>query len=229
MAVAIVPAAGNSSRFGDNKLFQTIADKPLLYFSLRQLHDHPSIEKILIALNKKEFIHGISIIESFGLSKTLEFIEGGAERQDSIFNCLKKIDKRTTDIVIVHDAARPLISHRLLNAGLGILQTQQVEGAIPVLPVSDTLKKVTGESLVNKTISRNDIYIVQTPQFFRYDVLFDCHTRAKRDNILGMDDAFLLEYYGYKVACFTGDNKNIKITYKEDMELATFYLKGLEI
>lgn len=225
MAIAIVLAAGSSSRFGGNKLFQAIADKPLLYFSLKQLQDCPVIEKIIVALNKNDFVYATAIVEEFEFNKVIEFAKGGDERQRSVFNCLEKIDKANTDIIVIHDAARPIISDHLLNAGFDILRKRQVDGAIPVLPVSDTLKKLTDDNLIDKTISRDNIYMAQTPQFYKFDVFLDCHKKAKMDNVLGTDDAFLLESYGYKVVCFTGDNKNIKITYREDMELAKFYLE----
>lgn len=228
MAVAIVLAAGSSARFGGNKLFQPIAGKPLLFYPLKQFQDFPLVSKIIVALNKNDFTRTASVIESFKLSKVGKSVEGGTERQHSVFNCLKKMDKKKLRVVIIHDAARPVIDQTILENGFNALKTYDADGAIPVLPVTDTLKEVINNNLVAKTLNRSNIYITQTPQFFKFDILYNCHKKAQKDNLLGTDDAFLLEKYNHKVACFAGDRKNIKVTYKEDLKLANCILRASE-
>jgi 2-C-methyl-D-erythritol 4-phosphate cytidylyltransferase/2-C-methyl-D-erythritol 2,4-cyclodiphosphate synthase len=203
---AILVAAGSGSRFGAEtpKQFLTIAGKPVIRHAAEALARHVSLiqpvgdaEPIQAALD--------------GLPACLAAVSGGETRQDSVRAGLEAIASYAPDIVLVHDAARPVIPQGTIQALIAALH--QSPGAIPAAPVADTLKRVIG-GVIADTVSRSGLFRAQTPQAFRFATLLAAH----RAGLTGVtDDASLLEAAGEIVAIVPGSDDNIKLTYPEDL------------
>jgi 2-C-methyl-D-erythritol 4-phosphate cytidylyltransferase len=144
----------------------------------------------------------------------LKVVAGGARRQDSVFEALQEID---SEIVLVHDAARPLVAPDVVRELVGFLE--EWDGAIAAVPVDETIKRVVGDE-ISETVERTGLWQAQTPQGFRTPILKDAHERARKDGFLATDDASLLERYGGRVRVVRGSRTNIKVTYPEDFALA---------
>jgi 2-C-methyl-D-erythritol 4-phosphate cytidylyltransferase len=144
--------------------------------------------------------------------------DGGSERQYSIENALQHPALAPAEVVLVHDAVRPFASSALVDA---LISEARVHGAaVPGLVPADTMKQVSNEGFVLRTIPRNDLRIIQTPQAFTIQVLRDAYAKARRNNLLGTDDASIVEAAGYAVKVIPGEEDNFKITTKSDWERA---------
>ena len=202
---AILVAAGSGSRFGADtpKQFLVLAGKPVLRHAAEALAAHVVL---LQPVGDPEPID----VALAGLDH-LPTVPGGATRQDSVRAGLEALAPHAPDIVLVHDAARPFIPPGTVAALLAALQ--QVAGAIPALPVADTLKRVR-QGIITETVPRDGLYRAQTPQAFRFQALLDAHRTAPPG---ATDDAALLEAVGASVAIVPGAEDNIKLTYPEDL------------
>lgn len=213
-AAAILLAAGRGERLGSDvpKAFVELGGRPLLAHSLDVLRGSPSIEDLVVVAppgwedRTREIVGDAAVVT------------GGATRTRSVSQGIAALaDRGGLDAVVCHDAARPLASPQLLAAVLGALGP--AEGAVPAVPVGDTLKRVV-DGRVSETLSRDGIVAVQTPQAFRWEALRRAHQEAERDGADATDDAALLERIGLEVAVVPGEPRNIKITRPEDLELA---------
>lgn len=148
--------------------------------------------------------------------------EGGATRQESIASGLEEIG---TDLVVVHDAARPLVSSALVRRVIDALAT--ADAVVPAMPVTETLKKAEG-GVVTATVDRTDLWSIQTPQGFRSSLLRRAHEHAARAGINSTDDAGLVEQLGERVTLVPGQLTNFKVTYPDDLELARTVLEARE-
>ena len=203
---AILVAAGSGSRFGGEtpKQFLSLAGKPVIRLAAEALAAHV---ELLQPVGDAAAIEGALA----GLSH-LPPVPGGATRQASVRAGLAALEASATDVVLVHDAARPLIPAGTIPALLAALEN--TAAAIPAVPVADTLKRVTA-GLIAGTVPRDGLYRAQTPQAFRYRVLLAAH-RAN-SGAAATDDASLLEAIGESVAIVPGSEDNIKLTYAEDL------------
>ena len=203
---AILVAAGSGSRFGAEtpKQFLSLAGKPVIRLAAEALAAHV---ELLQPVGDAAAIEGALA----GLSH-LPPVPGGATRQASVRAGLAALEASATDVVLVHDAARPLIPAGTIPALLAALEN--TAAAIPAVPVADTLKRVTA-GLIAGTVPRDGLYRAQTPQAFRYRVLLAAH-RAN-SGAAATDDASLLEAIGESVAIVPGSEDNIKLTYAEDL------------
>ena len=217
MVTAIFPAAGQSRRMqsASNKNFLTLAGTPVLLLTLQAFLKSALIEELIIAAAPDE----ISLVEKMivGIEKPCRVVAGGSERQYSIANALKVLSP-STEIVLVHDAARPLISVETINAVIDA--ARRFGGAIAAVPAKNTIKIIDGDQFVESTPSRSKLVEVQTPQGFRRDILIDAYAQAERDGFLGTDDSSLVERLGVRVKIVMSDYRNIKITTPEDLSIA---------
>ncbi len=210
---AIIPAGGTSSRFGkSNKLLEKIGEKEVIKYTV-EAFEKSNIDEIIICAN-------ISIIEDLQriLSdcKKVRIIEGGASRQESVFNGIKACE---CDYVLIHDAARPMITTDLINTAIDEVV---FKNALTVATKTiDTIKEVVDGKIV-KTIDRSKLYNTQTPQAFRYDLIREAHEKLSGQNFT--DDAGMLEALGQTVYILNGSYKNIKITTQNDIDIAKVYL-----
>ncbi len=224
------PSAAKAKKRSPTKQFKELGGVPILVHTLRRFAATPEVYEIIVALRKDEiggFRHQIEKQFPEILQKRLQIVEGGEHRQNSVANALAAVAAEADDLVLVHDAVRPLVTPEIIA---GVIEAAHKYGAaIAGLPAVDTVKQVdrTAEGAVIKaTIPRASIVMAQTPQGFRYDLLKKVFDDAAGDGFLGTDEASLIERSGHPVAVVMGSPQNLKITTPADMELAEFYLKA---
>ncbi|HEX5211369.1 MAG TPA: bifunctional 2-C-methyl-D-erythritol 4-phosphate cytidylyltransferase/2-C-methyl-D-erythritol 2,4-cyclodiphosphate synthase [Pseudolabrys sp.] len=215
---AVVVAAGRGSRAGGDlpKQFQPIGGEPMIRRSLAMLVKHPEIGAVQPVIHRDDVAMFAAAAAELPL---LPHVFGGVTRQSSVRAGLEALAAQKPDIVLVHDAARPFGSAALISRA--IAAAAQSGAAIPALPVTDTVKTVDTAGNVDKTLDRNSLRLVQTPQSFAFGALLDAHRRAAaagRDDFT--DDAALAEWAGLKVSVFAGEPGNIKITNEGDFARA---------
>lgn len=220
---AIVPAAGSGSRFKSNtpKQFVTIAGKPLIAHTLSSLSKSRLVQSIIVVAPKKHIARFNQLIKKFKLIKVKAVVVGAETRSDSVCNGLKALDA-DTDIVLVHDGGRPAVSVKIIDESIKLCHNSAA--VVAAVPVKPTIKVVDPQSLVvRKTLDRNELWEVQTPQTFKKDILVKAHRKAKNNQ--ATDDASLVEDLGVAVKVCLGDYRNIKVTTKEDIGLVKTFIR----
>ncbi|MFA9556449.1 2-C-methyl-D-erythritol 4-phosphate cytidylyltransferase [Evansella sp. AB-rgal1] len=210
----VIPAAGQGKRMkaGINKQFLLMDKTPLLIHTLRVFEEDLLCISIILVVNKDEKEIVQALVAKYNISKVDHVVEGGAERQQSVFEGLKVL--KGNPIVLVHDGARPFINQSSIHTLVTSVLTKG--SSIIATPVKDTIKQVIN-GVVAETVDRSSLWAVQTPQAFRLETLLYAHRQAELTSYLGTDDASLLEYVGEMVHVVEGDYENIKITTPEDM------------
>ncbi len=224
---AIIPAAGMGIRMGSNipKQFLLLDGKPILHHTLKVLDQCSIVNEIILVMSEKEIENSRQPIQD-SHPKVTRIIAGGKERQDSVYNGLQSLDSET-DIVVVHDGVRPFVSADLIHETVEV--ARDFGAAITAIPVSDTIKKVNEEGLVECTVDRNGLWRVQTPQTFQVALLKEAFAKAQADNFYGTDEGSLIEYLGREVKVVSGSEFNIKITRPEDLVLGEKIAELLKI
>jgi len=217
--VAIVPAAGSGNRMGGlSKQYLSLGGVPLLVHTLNVFEKCPLVDALLVVVPPPD-VEAVrtEMLPRWNLKKLAGVIPGGKERQDSVRAGIETLD-RDTDIVIIHDAVRPFITAKLIE---DCIRAAAEEGAATVgVPVKDTVKEVGADGRVMRTCDRNLLWLTQTPQAFRRDIIENAHRAAVRDGYRGTDDTSLVERLGIAVRMIRGDYGNIKITTPEDLVIA---------
>lgn len=218
--VAIVVAAGRGSRAGGPlpKQYQQLGGEPVLRRTLRLFCEHPAVTAVLAVIHSDD--SGLFADAAEGLPKILAPVSGGATRQESVRAGLEALaGSGAPTVVLVHDAARPYATPDLIARA--IAAAGEADAAIPVLAVTDTVKRVDAAGLVQETVDRAALRAVQTPQAFRYAPLVAAHRAAAESGVTTLtDDASVMEWAGHRVATFAGETGNIKLTTAEDMTRA---------
>ena len=221
---AIIPAGGLGKRMGSSspKQFLHLGGIPVLMHTLGFFERASSVDRIIVVLPDRDIQSCKDMLEQ-GCSKLARIVPGGKERQDSVRNGLAALED-DIDLVVVHDAVRPFISDELIN----LTVAECIEcGAVSVgMPVKDTIKLTDSQDRVKSTLERNNLWLTQTPQAFKRQILDEAYRQAYADGFLGTDDAVLVERIGYPVKMIPGSYKNIKITTPEDLAYGEFMLKG---
>jgi 2-C-methyl-D-erythritol 4-phosphate cytidylyltransferase len=215
--VAIVPSAGAGKRFGGNKLFAILKDKPVLAWSLIAIQEVEEIGEIIPVMSDDEMGMGVEIVEAYGIKKVKKIAHGGKERQDSVYNGLKLIDKETST-VLIHDGVRPLVTPAMIGRALRSLQN--CDGVIVGVPLKDTINEVDDTFVVKKNLKRDSLMAVQTPQVFNFKIIVDSYEKAFASDMHFTDDASVVQFYGGTVKVIEGEYRNIKITTPEDILVA---------
>ncbi len=214
-AVALVPAAGSGSRLGLAlpKAFVPLAGRPILAHTLARLEAVPLVEAIVVVVAEAEVEACVRrVVRPAGLARVTAVVPGGAERQDSVRAGLAALPS-WADVVLVHDAARPLVPPEVIEA---VAHAAFASGAATAaVRPKDTVRDDGG-----RTLDRGRLWLVQTPQGFRRDLLAEAHARAAADRYAGTDDASLVERLGHPVAVVPGSYRNVKITTREDLVVA---------
>lgn len=214
----IIVAAGNSSRLGLNKskLFLKLNGKCLIDYSLEKFSKIKDTEEVIIATNDIEETE--KVVDKNLYNFKLKIVLGGSTRQESVLNAFSEI-KDKNGLVLIHDVARPLF---LVDEVEKCIENATEYGAsILASRVVDTIKKVElGETLVDETLNRDELYQAQTPQIFKYDVLKYAYENADLENIVFTDESSLVEHIGMDVVLTESSRENIKITYPEDLKIA---------
>ena len=214
---AIIPAGGQGTRMGGTvpKQFQALRGKPILHYTLRALQASELIDSLVLVVPEKELKNArADWLERPPVVK--QVVVGGEKRQDSVFNGYQALPT-DTDIVLVHDGVRPFLSREMIQET--IHTAGKFGAAITAIPVHDTLKQVDDSGLVQRTVEREGLWRVQTPQAFRYDLLGEAFRNAQADSFYGTDEAALIEHLGQEVRVVDGSEWNLKITRQEDLVL----------
>ncbi|CAM4344832.1 2-C-methyl-D-erythritol 4-phosphate cytidylyltransferase [Bacillus manliponensis] len=222
MYTLIIPAAGQGKRMGagKNKLFLSINDVPIIVHTLRAFEQDEDCKGIVMAINEAERPYFEELLHTYRITKHVELIKGGAERQDSVYHALLHV--KDVDYVLVHDGARPFVTKEMISH---VLECAKREGAsICAVPVKDTIKKVN-DGVVVETVERSELRSVQTPQGFYVPLLLEAHESAKQAGFLGTDDASLVERAGKRVGVVEGSYYNIKVTTPEDLLIAENFIR----
>lgn len=220
MVSAIILAGGKGKRMGKDisKQFILVKDKPIIYYTIKKFIECKLIDEIILVLPKDEIEYcKKEVLEKYSL-KIDKIVEGGKERQDSVYNGLKSVEN--SDIVLIHDGARPFVSEKIISEG--IKNAIKYGAAAPGVTPKDTIKVKDEKSFSKETPKRESLVAIQTPQVFKKDIIIKCHEQIKKDNITVTDDTMVVEKYGYKVYLYEGDYTNIKITTPEDLILCEY-------
>ena len=214
----LIPAGGSGTRLGRRtpKQFLRIDGVPILVTTVRHFMRHPWVEAIVVAAPASLVLRTEQLLRHGRPRPTLSVVAGGAERQDSVWQALCAVPSGV-DFAIVHDAVRPVISRPLIDA---VVAAAGERGAsICALPIVETVKRVRN-GVVETTLDRSVLWAVQTPQAFRIELLREAHEKARRDGVIGTDDAMLVERLGHPVQVVRGSVRNVKITTPEDLRRA---------
>ncbi len=206
------------------KQFQLLAGKPVLAHTLDKFEACPLIRSVLLVVGEEDLDHCLEeIVEKYGYQKVSQIVPGGKRRQDSV---RKGIDALSgdADVVVIHDGVRPFVTRDLIEES--IHTAFRFEAALVAMPVKDTIKMVHNDGTVIKTLDRETLWQIQTPQTFRVNLIKEAHRRATEEGFLGTDDASLVERLGVKVHVIPGSYSNLKITTPEDLILAEFFLQA---
>ncbi|HEY5386341.1 MAG TPA: 2-C-methyl-D-erythritol 4-phosphate cytidylyltransferase [Thermoleophilia bacterium] len=215
----IVAAAGESRRMGlpdgESKQFLLLGGEPILNHSVRRLLAMPEVDGLVVVLHPSHTVRFASELLAFDESKPLLIAEGGRNRSDSVRAGLVEVPSTAT-VIAVHDGARPLFARHVFERCIEALD--DLDGAVPGIEVSDTLKRADPTGAVEATVDRRGLWAVQTPQVFRASALRDVYSRVDLER--ATDDAALLERGGYKVGLVASTPANVKITTPADIPLA---------
>ncbi len=216
---AIIPVAGQGKRFGGNtpKQFLKIGGQPIIEITLQKFVSLDEINHGVVIVAENEIDSSRNLFRHIdGFDEKFKIISGGVERQDSVYSGIKSIPP-DTDIVVVHDGVRPLVSSQLISKSI---QTAVETGAcIAALPVNDTIKRVIQDTVL-ETIPRDQLWQVQTPQTFKYSILREAYEKARETDFYSTDESALVEWNGHPVKIILGEYSNIKITSTVDLELS---------
>lgn len=229
MVTAIIVAAGQGRRMaGDRrKQYLSLAGIPILTRTLMVFDRCEAVHQIILVVPQDDFEYCRgSILGPAGLSREIGLVPGGRRRQDSVFNGLNAIDENCS-IVIIHDGVRPFVDNEQVIACID--GARESGACILGMPAHETLKQVDQSGYIIQTRKRDDIWLAQTPQAFRYDAILKAHERAQAEGFSATDDALLMERAGAAVKIIKGSRANIKITVKEDLEMAHWLLKSSSI
>jgi len=220
MYSVVVLAAGSGSRMGlgYNKIFYSLAGKPVIVHTLQKFKADLACREIVVVTNDSDAMHELlrdNLFIDAGKAQTLKIVSGGAERQDSVYQGLLAV---TSEAVLVHDGARPFVDLGMVQNLLNAVATG--DAAIVGVPVKDTIKRVASGKVL-ETLKREELYAVQTPQAAPVKLLREAHEQAQLDGFLGTDEASLIEKYTDAVVRMVeGSYRNIKLTTPEDLLLA---------
>jgi 2-C-methyl-D-erythritol 4-phosphate cytidylyltransferase len=211
---AIIVAGGSGQRFGLKKQFLELIGIPVLKRAVTGFITHGSVDQVIVVVPEEDLQRTQEILSHE--SEKLTITKGGKTRQQSVFNGLHIA--RNSEAVLIHDGVRPFVSHGLITRVIEGLTG--ADGCIPALAVTDTLKEVHGD-VIRKTIPRQNLYQVQTPQAFHTCQLIDAHEKALETGIFdNTDDSALMESMGKTIKIVQGDPFNMKITFEKDLTLA---------
>ena len=231
----ILPAAGLGTRMSAGhhstaapKQFLELAGVPILIHSLRAFSQVPKVSTIYVSVRANERERVEAQVSEYGFADKVQIVTGGDTRQESVANALNALDCDDNDIVLVHDAVRPLIDPATIIRTIEAVEKH--DAAIVGLPAVDTIKQVertAGGAIITATIPREYIVQAQTPQGFRCGLLRRAFAEATADGFTGTDESSIVERAGSPVAVVAGSSTNLKITQPGDLELAEFYLQRI--
>ena len=226
---AIVLAAGSGSRMKSKtkKQFMEIKGKPVIWYSLFEF-EKSRVDEIILVTGKEDIDYcKKEIVEKYNLKKIKNVVAGGSERYESVYNGLKEV---TGNIVLIHDGARPLINNEIIERS--IEGTIKSDACVVGVPVKDTIKRANKEGYIIDTPNRSELWITQTPQSFKTDLVKMAYKKMKEElekgntTLIITDDAMVVEEFTTNQVRFVqGDYKNIKVTTPEDIDIAELFIE----
>lgn len=216
---AVIVAGGSSTRFGENKLLMQIQNMTVIEKTLQIFDSCDEIDEIILVCRQEDLLTFSKYSEY--LKTPIKIVNGGKTRTHSTYNGLKECNKNAT-IIAIHDGARPLITHDVIKRA--VENTKEFDATVPVVASKDTMKIVCDNKCV-KSIDRNTLFAIQTPQVFKADIIKNALKRAFEENLDFTDDTTVVEYFGTEVTTVLGDYDNIKITTIEDISLANLIVE----
>lgn len=223
---AIIPAAGEGKRIGGEvqKQFRSLLGKPILAHTLEKFQTCEAVDEIVLVVSDSMMTDSTRLVEDYHISKVVEVVRGGSRRQDSVYNGLQALMVHPTDIVLIHDAVRPLVSHVQIEELIEACITYKA--VVPAVQPKDTIKHSSPDGeFVFSTLDRSSLWLVQTPQAFAADLVVSAYQRAHAEQYSATDDASLVERMGVNVKIVEGRYDNMKITTSEDLSIAEVILK----
>lgn len=202
---------------GVPKQFLTLGGLPILVHSLRVLEAAGSVAEVILATAEADRDYCLrEIVTRHGFTKVKKIVVGGERRQDSVRHALEAVDP-SARLVLVHDAVRPFLTRDMVDR---VIEAAAEHGAAVVaIPMRDTVKEAGSNGLIHRTVDRHGLWMAQTPQAFRLDILEEAHSKAFLEGVHGTDDAQLVERLGHPVVVVEGSWENIKITRPEDLAI----------
>jgi len=229
-SIALIPAAGMGKRMGAsiNKQYLQLDGMPIVARTIAVFERSPLIDAIYLVIPAEEIPYCREhVVEACGFCKVAAIVPGGKERQNSVMNGLRAMREHVSDrdVVLIHDGVRPLVTESMLRESIATASLH--DGALVAVPAKDTIKTAVN-GIVTGTPDRESLWLAQTPQAFRFGVIFAAHQAAETDKFTGTDDASLVERTGGRVHIVRGDYRNIKITTPEDLLLASTFLETVK-
>lgn len=223
-AVVLV-AAGKGQRMGGEIPKQSLVldGKEILAHTVEVWENHKDTVEIILVVRLEDIEFAKGLIQKYGWQKIAAVVPGGDMRGDSVCNGLAVLSE-DVDLVSVHDGVRPFVTEKMIDAA--VAKAEEMGAAVVGVPVKDTIKRCGVDGLVLGTPNREELWMVQTPQTFRVDLLKKAYEAAHKTGFVGTDDASVVEFAGHPVEMVMGDYRNIKITTKEDLLLVNFFLRG---
>jgi 2-C-methyl-D-erythritol 4-phosphate cytidylyltransferase len=224
---AVIPAGGKGKRGGTStpKQYLRFHGKELIVYTLEIFQKNNLVDEIIISAEQPYHTLLNKIAKDYNLTKISQLVEGGEERQDSVYNALKAIKAEgassddyallNDDLIVVHDAARPMLSDSILTKAINT--AKEKGNALVCLKARDTLLK--GDHIVKEYVDRSEIYYVQTPQIFRYKDLKKAMKKAYEKNFIGTDESMLIKEIGIDINIVEGSMLNFKVTTMTDIEM----------
>ncbi len=227
MVSALIVAAGKGTRMGQNvdKLFLEIAGRPVLAHTWGQFERADSVEEIVLVVRSEGEAAVRNLASQFGFKKPFVLVQGGKERQDSVWNGLVHLNT-AAEIVAIQDAARPCTTQALISAT--IAAARQVGAAVAAQPVTDTIKESSDGKRIERTLDRSRLWAVQTPQTFRVDVIRRAIAEVRKRGLLVTDDTAACELIDQPVQLVVGHGANPKVTRPEDVPYVELLLRSPE-
>lgn len=218
---AIILAAGNSVRYGQNrnKNLEVVNNQTILEYSLKEFNKNKRIDNIIIATKKSDLEEINKIIYKNRSTKPIKTVIGGNTRQESVYNSINSTD---SNIVIIHDAARPMIKQEYIDKCID--EMDNFKGVTIGVKSKDTIKIASNDGIIEQTTNRSNTWVIQTPQCFDRLSLLEAHDKFKNASDI-TDDCMILERNNEKIKIISGDYSNIKLTTFDDLNLVNEFLK----
>jgi len=224
---AVIVAAGTGKRMQNDvpKPYLAVCGKPVLLHTLERFLPVNEIKRIIVVVSRVYEARCSEIMRNYYPANRIpvSIVVGGSERQDSVRNGLNALDSNC-EIVVIHDAARPLITTEAIENGIRV--AAENGGAIIAEPASDTIKRINTDRTISETVPRDNLWLAQTPQTFQVALIKAAHAWASEQGIRGTDDSSLVEKMGHSVSVIRSQALNLKITTPSDLTIAEVLLKN---
>lgn len=222
MVSTIIVAAGSSRRMGFDKMFAPLAGKPVVWHSIRAFEQTREVDEIVIVAKPEQVAEFEALIKSGRFKKVKAIIAGGAERHNSVWNGLRAVESTGSELVAIHDGARPLTTPALIRE---CLQAAREHGAACCAsPIPDTVKRASMEQMVQESVERTGLWAMQTPQVFASGLILQAYAGLMSRNEMVTDEVSAVQKLGKKIFLLRNEDWNFKITFPHDIELAEHVL-----